>query len=281
MVSGDAPEEPNPATPGAEDAAAVATGTAPKSLSPAAREAWKDLPEAVKTDIAKREADYEKGIVQYADNAKRAEAMDRSLAPFQQLFAMNGGGPQQTLEPLLQTASVLQMGSPQQKAQTAANLIKQFGVDIRMLDGMLVGEQPQQSQQDIINQAVQQAVAPYQQQVQQQKHQQQQAVNNEVNQFAAQNEFYGDVSDTMADLMEMAAKRGRELTMQDAYDQACRIHPQISQVLAGRQAQSVTAPRQNAAVSISGSPGGGGDSRPADSIRGQIEAAWELDGGRL
>ncbi len=67
----------------------VDSGTAesekpPVGLSLESREAWKDVPAAVKADIVKREADYEKGIVQYSQQAKRAQAMDSALAPYQQ-----------------------------------------------------------------------------------------------------------------------------------------------------------------------------------------------------
>ena len=48
-------------------------GDAPSSLPPAAREAWGDTPDAVKAAVAKREKDYEAGIMKYADNAKRAQ----------------------------------------------------------------------------------------------------------------------------------------------------------------------------------------------------------------
>ena len=53
----------------------------------------------------------------------------------------------------------------------------------------------------------------------------------------SQNEFYNDVRSDMADLLDMAANRGRQMSMQDAYNTACAAHPQISKVMAGRQAQ--------------------------------------------
>ena len=39
--------------------------------------------------------------------------------------------------------------------------------------------------------------------------------------FAAGNEFLADVRLDMADLIDMAAKQGRPLNLQQAYDRAC------------------------------------------------------------
>ena len=70
------------AEPAAEAEQAVeAEDVPPKSLSLAAREAWKDTPKAVRDDIAKREADVEKGMRKYGEDAHRAQNMDKVLPP--------------------------------------------------------------------------------------------------------------------------------------------------------------------------------------------------------
>jgi hypothetical protein len=261
--------------------------TPPKGLSLEAREAWKETPEAVRKEIAKREADFERGIVKYAQNAKRAEAMDQVLAPYQQLFALNGG-PGNTLPGLLQTAALLQMGSPQQKAETAANLIKQFGVDIRALDSALVGAKPpaevQQTSQleQLLNQKLQplqQQLQTYQQREQQMQEQEQQAIQQEIQKFAVAHEFYDDVKEEMADLLDMSAKRGRAMTLEEAYNIACSTHPSISKIMTGRQAKEATANRQRAASSVRGSVGGVLDA-PPDSRMAALNDAWD-NAGRM
>jgi len=260
---------------------------APKGLSPEAREAWKETPEAVRKELAKREADYERGIVKYAQNAKRAEAMDQVLQPYQQLFAMNGG-PGNTLPGLLQTASVLQMGAPAQKAELVANLIKQFGVDVRALDNALVGQKPpadmqkQSELEQILNQRLQplqQQLQQYQQRDQQQKEQEKQAIQQELKEFAAGHEFYDDVKNDMADLMEMSANRGRAMSMEEAYNIACSTHPSIAKIMTARQAKESTANRQRAASSVRGSMGGSLDAEP-DSRLAALNAAWD-NAGRM
>jgi hypothetical protein len=259
--------------------------TPPKGLSPEAREAWLETPEAVRQELAKREQDYEAGIVKYAQNAKRAEQMDQVLGPYQQLFAMNGGA-HNTLPGLLQTASLLQMGAPQQKAAAVAALIKQFGVDIRTLDNVLVGAKPpadvqkQSELEELLNQKLgplQEKLQTYEQREQQQQQFEQQRIQTELQQFAQSHEFYADVSQEMADLLDMSARRGRQMSLDEAYNIACSTHPSISKIMQARQSQPAAGRRQAAASSVHGTPGGTGQA-DSSSIRGALEAAWENAG---
>lgn len=281
-------EQPPPAAANAAAEQPPATDAPPSSLSPAAREAWKDTPQAVKDDVAKREADYERGIMQYAEDARRAQGMDAVLRPHAQYLAMNGNNPAKSVSELLQTASILQMGSPAQKANMVANLVQQFGVDINALDGalsQLYGGQPQQQQASPYRQELEQQLAPirqFMQQVQhgqqQQEHQRNTAVQQEVQAFASDpaNEFYRDVANDMAMLMELGARSNppREYSLKQAYDEACRMHPQIGPIMAARKA-APTAQQQAAAASVSGHPGGAvgkSDAEPG-SLREALERA--------
>jgi hypothetical protein len=256
---------------------------APNSLPPAAREAWKDVPDVVKSAVAKREKDFEAGIMKYAEGAKRAHGMDQMLQPYQSFTQMNGG-PGQTIKALLDTGSVLQMGTPTQKANTVANLINTFGIDIQALDGILSGQGiPQQTQQNNdVQQAVQQAVAPYQQMMEQQKAQQAQAqqnqqtqIGNELQQFAAANEFYKDVQGDMADILDMASARNMNLPLEEAYRRACLLNPEISGIIAARNSGAQVQKKRKAAVSISGNPGGTPGAKMPDTIEEALHAAWD------
>lgn len=259
---------------------------APVGLSLESREAWKDVPAAVKADIVKRENDYANGIAKHRQATERVQGMDRALQPYQQYLQMNGGAGE-TIKTLLQTGSSLQMGSPQQKAQVVANLIQQFGVDIKSLDSMLVGEAPsaESQQQNQMEQMFNQRLAPMQQQLQQyqqrDQYQAQQAqgqVAQEVNQFGSSNEFYNDVRADMADLLDMAANRGREMSMQEAYNLACNNHPQISKIMSGRTSQNTVNQKRKAASSIQGSPGGSMSKGAPNSTMAALNDAWDSSG---
>jgi hypothetical protein len=261
-------------------------GKPPVGLSLEAREAWNDVPDAVKADIVKRENDYAAGIEKHRHNSSRAEAMDRTLQPFQQMFQINGGAGN-TIKGLLESGSTLQMGTPIQKAQTVAGIIKQFGIDIKTLDSMLVGEAPSQEsqQQNQFQQMINQQMAPvqqqlqgYQQREQQQHQQQQQYINQEINSFGATHEFYHDVRGQMADLMDMAANANREMNMEEAYNLACSATPQIAGIMSGRANQQTVAGKRQAASSIQGSPGGAGATAAPNSTMAALNAAWDNAG---
>lgn len=257
----------------------------PRSLSPAAREAWKDVPAPVKAEIAKREADYERGIVKYASDAKRAVQMDNVLGQYQQYFAMTGEPVGKTVDSLLRVASNLHMGSQSTKAQLVAGLIHQYGVDVNMLDSLLAGEAPQQRPEEGIRSLIQQELQPFQQYMQQVQYSQQQEsqrqygrIANELQEFAKKNEFYPDVAGTMADFMEIADKQGRTLTLEQAYDMACNMNDQISAI---RQARSRAPTRQQqlaASTLRGGSRGGSGVTEP-ETLSDAVRAAWDSHTG--
>jgi hypothetical protein len=263
---------------------------APKSLSPAAREEWKNAPESVRKEF-KRMDDRMEGLAQkFGKNAQRAEQMDQAIAPFAQYMQMNGG-PGQSIKGLLETGSMLQMGSPHQKAQVVAQIISQFGVDIQSLDNMLVGKGPSQEAeqnsqfQSMVNNAVapmQQQLAGYQQRDQQNYQQQQQQIGSEIQTFAndPKNEFYSDVSLRMAEELEMASNAGRQLGLPDAYDLAVRANPEIFKIVQARQAAQSLGNKRKAATSIHGTQTGVADKTGAASLRNTIEDAWD-NAGRM
>lgn len=268
------------------DNAAVAAGdAAPVSLPADAREVWKDTPPAMKAAIAKREADYAKGIEKYRDNAHRAEQMDNVLGRYQHYFAMTGEPVGQTVDNLLRTAANLHMAPPATKAQIVAGLINQFGVPIDALDAILAGENVPRGTHDDVDSRIQQALQPFQQIISQQqqreqyeRQQQQAKVAMEIQTFAANNEFYSDVASDMADFLDVATRNGRTMSLEEAYQRACVAHPQISQILASRS--KAPTPQQKAAASTLRGNGLGSDltaSEP-DSIKAAIEQAWDTAG---
>ena len=267
--------------------APVAEGdTAPQSLSPEAREKWKDTPAEVKAEFKRMDQRIEGMAQKYGQSYQRTQQMDKALAPFQQYMSMNGG-PGQTIQSLLQTGSMLQMGTPQQKAAMTAQIINQFGVDINTLDSMLVGEAPppevqqQQQLEQLLNQKLQplqQQIQTYQQREQYEKQQQMAHVSSEVQQFAAQNEFYNDVKGDMADLLDLAANRNRPMSMDEAYRLACSQHPTISKIVQARGSQESVNRKRQAASSIRGNPDGDSMSARATSISQALSDAWDSVG---
>jgi hypothetical protein len=230
---------------------------------------------------------------QYRPSVEFASNFMRSIAPYQQAIQMEtGGNPLQAVVGLMDTASRLRFGTPSEKAGLIAHLVKTYGVDIDGLDQALVGiapAAPQGFDPSMVQQAVQQQLAPLMQAAQARRTQSEQqtraAVKTELDAFVAdpKNDFFEDVRDIMADLTEVADKHGQPLSLADAYQRACLLHPDVSKVMLARQqgqsAQSLTQAAvraKAAAVSVKGAaPVGSPDPTEPTSVRAAIEAAIE------
>ncbi len=276
-------------------AADKAADKAPASWKPELREHWGTLPPAVRSEIARRESEVQRTLKTSAEARQYADTLAKAIAPYEMFIQAEGSNHAQAVSNVMATAARLRTAPAPDLANVVAGIIKQFGVGrfgnsfIEQLDAALVGEVPQMDPQVMaVQQAVQQQMAPVQQfmnQFQQAQAQQQQRVaqeaQSEVQNFLSQAEFANDVREDMADLMEVAQRRGRELTLQEAYHKACLTNPQVRAVLQARSkaagGQRLTTAAQkakSAAVSVTGSPAMGSPTpTTAPDIRGAIEAA--------
>jgi len=280
--------------PGPKSSPSKTEARAPASWHPETREHWAALPEAVRTEVARREREVQSTLKETAEARKYAEQIERTIAPYQMFIKAENSNPLQAIDNLMSTAARLRTGSSQDIAQLVSGLVKQFGVGrfgqgfIEQLDSALVGEIPRvDAQQQQLQQAMQQQLAPIQQFMNQHQSAQAQAQQNverqaesEVLDFIERAEFAEDVREDMADLMEMAQRRGRDLSLGDAYKQACASNERVRSVLVARQkaqgAQKLTGAAQkarSAAVSVSGAPALGAPQQTALDVRGAIEAA--------
>ena len=254
---------------------------APKGLSVGMRENWKNLDSQTKDEFKRYEERIGGMAQKYAHDARRAQAMDKVIQPYSQLMQMNGG-PQNILPALLQTGAALQTGNEVERARTVASLISQFQVNPAQVAGFLKGENPEPSQNEQIQQMINKQMAPvhqqlqhYQQRDQQMRQQGQEQIKGKIREFAQANEFYGDLSETMADIMDIAARNGREMGLQEAYDAAAWQHPEIRKVMLARQSQGQVQQRKRAASSIHGTPGGEGSSAAPADLRSTLEQAFQ------
>jgi hypothetical protein len=147
-------------------------------------------------------------------------------------------------------------------------------VDVAALDAALVnamggqGGQPQQvPQQQFQDPRVDQLLGA----LQQREAQQVQRIRDDA------------VREDMADILELAARRGLDMTMEQAYERACRMNPEISRIIAQREAAGAARSGQSpieraklASSSVRSTPSNTpmqGASQPGN-LRGDIEAAW-------
>lgn len=276
---------------------------APVSWKPEVRETFAQLPAAAQQEILRREREIEGALRDTADARKFTTEMNQVLDPYRHLIAAEGGTYTTAVQSVMQSAALLRVGTPQQKAELVADMVTRFGIDLQILDGVLSaklqGQPAAAPQVDPNIQHLQQQLGPVIEFVnnlrskqgefqQNQQRTMQQQIDDFFNDPA--NEFANDVRDDMADLLEVASRRGQQMTLQQAYERATMLHPTISQIVERRRlaasAAQQTAVAQRAAQAGASLPSGGapqqsGNEHVGDDIRSALEAAMNRTTGRV
>lgn len=292
------PEHKSPAQPQQSKPATTeaVTDKAPVSWKPAQRELWASLPAEVRAEINRRERQIQETLTQTDNVRKFANDFAQIVQPYSHLIAQAGSTPLRAVDSMMRTAAVLTTGSQEQKAQTLVNLIAQYGVDIPTLDkvlsgvvkdGKVQGATPQQEQPP----AWARPMFEFMSTVQQQRMAAQQAAAAEAQQAVesfSEKPFFEDLREEMADLIEVAARRGRAMTMEEAYERAVQANPEIRAIVQQRQAAAkarnpvseaaaTLARARKAASTVASAPAGesAGTVSAAKTRREAIAAAWE------
>lgn len=262
---------------------------APQAWKPEAREFWKDIPEAARREIIRTEQSIQQTLRDTVEDRRLAQAVKETIRPFEHFIKAEGSNPIQAIDNLMTTAARLRTGNVQEVAGLVSQIVNQYGTGrfgndfIRALDSTLAGAAPQQQVDPYVAQ-MEQRMRQMEQVFQQQQYQQTQQVEtgaqNEVMQFMETAEFGADLREEMADLIELAAQRGHNMSLQEAYDRACWANPEIRNILAERQAREraqqqsqVAQKAKSAAVSVGGSPAFNAAQEAPSSLRDAIEFA--------
>jgi hypothetical protein len=264
---------------------------APIDWSPKEREDWSKIPRHLQDKIKAREAQTQELMANTSEARKTHESFSRIAQTYGATLSgvVAGDTPLEAAENLFSTVANLRMGTPMQKAQIISELISDFGVDIGTLDSALSGTVPENNQESHLEALLDKRMAPMHQyfdQMEQQKRQAeqqtQQKAMGDVQSFADNAEFINDVRMDMADLIDMRAKHGEILSLEDAYHRACAMNPQIAQILEQRKArqaltgsQNSIKSKRNAASSLHRPRVGVTSPNGNQSIRDTIAAAWD------
>lgn len=257
---------------------------APQSWKPAAREKWAALPPEAQAEVQRREREMATTLQETAEARKHHQAFQQTVGPFEGMIRAEGGEPLGAVRALLQTAAGLRTAPPQHKAGIVAEIIRTHGVDVRMLDAILAGQAPPQGQPQqgqYRDPRVDDLLANLQRAQTQRSEGITSQAAAEAQEFGAAHEFFEDVKDTMADFMETAARRGMAMSYEEAYNRAVALHPDVSEVVAQRQAaqaanasQASTQRARNAASSVRSQPTGPRTTGPqSNSLRDDLENA--------
>lgn len=280
-------EDPQPQA--APEPVAAKPEKVPASWSATAKQTWDKVPADARKEILKRESEVNNVLQQSATARKAVETLNRTLEPYKPgLIASGAQSPFEVIDVLLRTEATLRSGTQQEKSRMIAGLIQQYGVDIPELDTVLSG-QSAPKETNMFEQMLNEKLAPVnqflsQQQMaaQQQQYELQNNAQQSISEFAETAEFLDNVRGDMADLLDMAASRGQELTLQQAYDKACAINPEISSILEARKQQQkiiganqTAQQKKSAAASITGLQRGGGGKATNLSLHDTISQAWD------
>jgi hypothetical protein len=263
---------------------------APTGWTPKERENWSKVPPELQQRITAREQEMTEVMANTKTSRQIHQRMNSMAQQYGAVMAAEGvKNPIQATENMFKTVAQLRMGTAAQKANTMAQMIQHYGIDIGDLDNALVGKAPPQGQQpqaDAVQQAVQAQLAPIMQQYQQQQQNAAQGKRNqaiqEVQTFSDSAEFLQDVRHDMADLIDIAAKHGRPMPIQEAYDKACALNPEIAQVINERKqnesimgGNSVMGNKRRASASLNGRQSGVAGHNGGVNRRSDLMQAWD------
>lgn len=260
---------------------------APASWKPEEREGWEQMDPRHRAAVLRREAEVNQVLQQTAGARRFTEQMGQVLQPFMGMIQSEGSNPFLAVHTMMSTAHTLRHGSPEVKAQAVAQLIAQFNVPVEQLDAEL-SKVLNGKKEDPTTSAIQRMLDERLQPVQrfmtdlQTRGQQMLAhsAQTELEAFLSDpaNEFAQDVAEEMADLLDLAARRGQVLSLQDAYKRATMAHPTISGVIANRTISGTAAQQTAAAVKARAAsaslPGNGG--APVSLSTDKLESSGDL-----
>lgn len=274
-LGGEAPSQVQPQT----TPSTIPTVKAPDSWTKDMKAKFGELPDWAQSYVTQREAEVTRKLTSQDDERSLGRRVKEMAQPYAHLIAMENASVDAAFGDYLRTAAILRQGTPQQKMMALQTIARQFNVPL--------GIPPQQGQQlppEIlqIKQELEGIKQQRQTEAQQQQLREQAELTAEISSFSAEgHEHFEQVRDTMAALL----MNGKAESLQEAYDQAIWTHPDIRSTLIQAQTaqaeqarraqaqQQVDASRQ-AAVSVTGGPGGTQPAaqKPNGSLRDQLKA---------
>ncbi len=255
-----------------EKEAAEAVGEAPKAWKVSTREHWSKLPKEVREQVQQRETEITKFIGQHGAAIQHKAQFDELIEPFKPFIAAQQSTPMRAVHGLMTTAARLTTGAPQQKAAVVAEIMRNYGIDVKTLDEYLTAQMqgnPQQFQAQPTQErppAWAQPILSFMQETTQARQARETRVNQEAAAELAAAEkmpFFSDLQEDIGLLMERAAKKNELMTIQQAYERARKMNPEVDAILTQREkaakgnGDSAIVKARKAAATVRGAPGGG------------------------
>jgi len=270
----------------------------PQAWKAAQKAKWEKLDPDIRQEVIRRERETTQVLNESTQARQFAQQFHSTIQPYLARLQSAGAPPLQAIQNLLAADHLLSTAPKAQKAQYLAKLINDYGVDILELDAALTGKEPVDPVASRVETLLQQRLAPYQQFMQtqqqreqlaaQQENQKIQVAVNQMGQMTDKFPHFDQVRNEMADAIEIYSKRGVYLSLEEAYNKAVAMDPDLSKqganLMQTQQLQAANKRAQralNASASVGGAPvSSTGGKLNASDRRAAITAAFEAVGGR-
>ena len=214
------------------------------------------LPPETQRMIQEREEQFHKGIEQYKQDAYQGRVLNKALAPHMEYLNQVGVAPDVAISTLIQAEKVLRTADPQTKTQMFMKLAHDYGIDVNSLTNVPFDPYKYQLEQQLQAQQAQLAQIMQSRQIAEEAQ-----LGQTIEQFAQQHEYFDEVRETMADLLD----KGLASDLNDAYSKAIRLNDNVFARTTQNSGQANQVQRANnaakaakaAAVQVKGSPVGG------------------------
>ena len=268
----------------------VKVDPAPQSWKPGVKAKWDKLDPEVRQEVMRRERQTTQVLNESAQARHISENFQRTVQPY--MARINAvGDPMKAVQNLLQADHLLSTAPKQQRATIIAQLINDYGVDIETLDGVLAGRvQAVDPVQSKVDQLLQQRLAPYEAYIQQQRQaeaaraqQETQGLALTIQQMAQDPKYpyFEKVRGDMADIIELSTRKNMPITIEQAYNKAIQLDPEINKASAAALANAKAQRAKKASSLVGGAPSGLlSGSSTANDRRATIAAAFDSLGGR-
>ena len=237
-----------------------------------------------------REEQMRAGVEPLLAKAQFADTMQEAIEPYLPTIQGMGLTPEKAVSALMQADYTLRTAPPQQKMQLFAQLAQSYGINLGAM-----GANPQAAPQNSVDPLVwqlQNELNNVRGEVmgwkQQQEMQQNQQLLGEINQFSLKADHFDEARPTMIQLLQS----GMAETLEDAYEKAIRLNPDLfDQINKAQQAEASAKQAKEynraakaaraAAVSVRSATPGANTAPKAANRRALLEEAFSETESRL
>jgi hypothetical protein len=214
-------------------------------------EIWQKADPKMQEYAWQREEQMRAGVEPLLSKAQFADAMQEAIQPYMTTIQGLGLSPDKAVAALMDADHKLRNSDPQTKLAYFQQLAQSYGINLGAMQGQ-AGQMPQQTVDPNVW-ALQNELNKVRGEVmgwkQQQEMVENQSLLSEINQFSLKAEYFEDVRPTMIQLLQSGVAQ----TLEDAYDKAVRLDPNLfEQVNKAQQAEIAAkqAKEQNKAAKV-------------------------------